>query len=96
MTHALVAFLLIIGLSPMADTAEAIRPEVNGVSKELIAGPPDLGPIDLAGGITHRCGARNALEDIVAAIALGIGADGGQKPWGQHLFGPPGRLPKRS
>jgi len=85
--HALLAFLLIIGLSPDAGFAEAVGPEVNGVAKELIARPTDLGFLNVPGLVADGRGARKALEDLVAAIALGMGADGRQKPRGQHLFG---------
>ncbi len=80
MAHPLFAFFLVIGLSPESGFAEAIGPEVNGVSQELITGPAHLSLADLARLVTDRRGAGKALEYLMGAVALRIVTDGRQQP----------------
>ena len=80
MAHALSPFFLIVSLPPDTRFAEAVGPEVNGVPQEFVASPAHVSLTNLARLVTHGRGAGKALEHVVIAIALGIGADGSQKP----------------
>ena len=77
--HALVALFLVISLAPRAGFAKAIGPEVNGVPKEFVAGPANVCFVDLARLVAHGRSPGEALEHVVSAVTLRIGADGGQE-----------------
>lgn len=86
--HASLSFLLVVDLSPQAGSPKAFRPEVNGVAQECVAGPTDLGFVDLSGLEADWSGPRVGLENIVASVALRIAADRAQETRRQKVFGP--------
>src|SRR6185503_8135598 len=81
MAHALIAFLLVIRLTPGAGFAKAIRPQVNCVAQKFVAGPTDVNFVDPARLIGNRCGSGYTLEYFLAAVALGIITHSCQQAW---------------
>ncbi len=72
MTHALVAFLLIVGRAPGAGFAKTIGPEMNGMAQELVARPPNADFVELARLIGYRRSPRDCLQHFLAAVAIRI------------------------
>src|SRR5690348_15772821 len=70
--HALLAFLFIVGLAPSAGLAEAIRPQMDGVAQEFVAGPAHANFVEACPLVRDRCGPGDTLEHFMAAVALGI------------------------
>src|SRR5512140_624597 len=87
MAHALIAFLLVIRLAPGAGLAKRIRPQMNGVAQELVAGPTDPDFIYPPRLIGDRRGPGDALEHLLTAVALRVVAHRAQQPGSQHLLG---------
>lgn len=87
-THPCLTFFLIIRLTPDTGLAKTICPEMNGVAHEFIARPTHTDFIDLSGLIADGRGPGDALEDFVAAVAIGIGPNRRQQARSQDFFGP--------
>src|SRR5215469_6030900 len=79
MAHTLLTFLCIVGLAPNTGLAETIRPQMDRVAHEFVAGPAHANFAELARLVRHRSGPSDALEHIRAAVAVKIPADRGQQ-----------------
>ena len=87
MAHTLVALFLVISLPPRTGLAEAIRPEMQGVSEEFVARPADFGFVNLTGLKTDRSRSGIALQHLKRAIPSRIRTDAGQEPRREHFLG---------
>ena len=89
-------FCLVVGLAPGTGLAEAIRPEVNGVAQEFVAGPADMDLVDLAGLVGDGRGPGDSTAGLPGCRSGRDRRPRAASRRGANTFLAPGRLPNRS
>ena len=85
--HALRALLLIVGLAPGTGSAEAVGPQMHGVTQELVAGPAEVNFVQFTRLVRDRSSARDTLKHLVATVAVRVAPQRRQQPGRQDLLG---------
>ena len=85
--HAVLAFLLVVGLRPGCGVAGAVGPEMDDVAQEFVALMADPDLVDLPGLVADRAGSGQTLEGLGIVEPAGVGGDFAQEPRGQEAGG---------
>lgn len=83
--HALIAFALIIGLSPRALLTAAISPQVHGMAQKPVTGPANARPVNLPALVAHRADSRLAAQRVGVRKHLAYSAQLTQQAWCELL-----------